>query len=100
MRLFNLKEGGFSPSPSPSSGPPATQVGRFGLRLNAGFPPKRAFPPIDRRAVIAIFFTPAAFFFPAVARSRENARRSSCQSNLKQLSLAVAQYSQDYDEQN
>ncbi|HEX9997388.1 MAG TPA: DUF1559 domain-containing protein [Abditibacterium sp.] len=31
------------------------------------------------------------------ARARENARRSSCQSNLKQIALGFAQYTQDYD---
>jgi prepilin-type processing-associated H-X9-DG protein len=31
-------------------------------------------------------------------RARENARRSSCQSNLKQISLGLLQYVQDYDE--
>ena len=32
------------------------------------------------------------------ARARENARRSSCQSNLKQISLGVMQYMQDHKE--
>jgi prepilin-type processing-associated H-X9-DG protein len=32
------------------------------------------------------------------ARARENARRASCQSNLKQIGLGVLQYVQDYDE--
>ena len=32
------------------------------------------------------------------ARARENARRASCQSNLKQIGLGMAQYVQDYDE--
>lgn len=32
------------------------------------------------------------------ARARENARRASCQSNLKQLGLGFQQYTQDYDE--
>jgi len=32
------------------------------------------------------------------ARARENARKSSCQSNLKQIALGVIQYTQDYDE--
>ncbi len=36
--------------------------------------------------------------FPSFARARENARRSSCQSNMKQLGLAFMQYTQDYDE--
>ena len=36
--------------------------------------------------------------FPVFARARENARRASCQSNLKQLGLGFIQYEQDYDE--
>jgi prepilin-type processing-associated H-X9-DG protein len=36
--------------------------------------------------------------FPVFARARENARRASCQSNLKQISLGMLQYTQDYDE--
>jgi prepilin-type processing-associated H-X9-DG protein len=40
----------------------------------------------------------AAILFPVFARARENARRASCQSNLKQIGLGVMQYTQDYDE--
>jgi hypothetical protein len=36
--------------------------------------------------------------FPVFARARENARRTSCQSNLKQIGLGMLQYTQDYDE--
>ena len=36
--------------------------------------------------------------FDVFSRARENARRSSCQSNLKQLGLGLIQYTQDYDE--
>ncbi len=32
------------------------------------------------------------------AKAREKARQSSCQSNVKQMSLGVLQYAQDYDE--
>jgi prepilin-type processing-associated H-X9-DG protein len=32
------------------------------------------------------------------ARARENARRASCSSNLKQMGLGIMQYNQDYDE--
>jgi prepilin-type N-terminal cleavage/methylation domain-containing protein/prepilin-type processing-associated H-X9-DG protein len=56
------------------------------------------FTLIELLVVIAIIALLAAILFPVFARSRENARRSSCQSNVKQLLLAVAQYQQDFDE--
>ena len=39
----------------------------------------------------------AAILFPVFGNARENARRSSCGSNLKQIGLGIAQYSQDYN---
>jgi len=48
--------------------------------------------------VIAIIAILASILFPVFARARENARRASCQSNLKQIGLAMIQYTQDYDE--
>jgi prepilin-type N-terminal cleavage/methylation domain-containing protein/prepilin-type processing-associated H-X9-DG protein len=59
---------------------------------------KRAFTLIELLVVIAIIAILAGILFPVFARARENARRSSCMSNVKQLSLAVLMYSQDYDE--
>ena len=56
------------------------------------------FTLVELLVVIAIIAILAAILFPVFARARENARRSSCQSNLKQISLAAAQYTQDYDE--
>jgi prepilin-type processing-associated H-X9-DG protein len=47
--------------------------------------------------VIAIIAILASILFPVFSRARENARRASCQSNLKQIGLASAQYTQDYD---
>jgi len=56
------------------------------------------FTLIELLVVIAIIAILAAILFPVFARARENARRSSCQSNLKQIGLGMFQYTQDYDE--
>jgi prepilin-type N-terminal cleavage/methylation domain-containing protein/prepilin-type processing-associated H-X9-DG protein len=58
------------------------------------------FTLIELLVVIAIIAILAAILFPVFARARENARRASCQSNLKQIALGIKQYIQDYDEKH
>jgi prepilin-type N-terminal cleavage/methylation domain-containing protein/prepilin-type processing-associated H-X9-DG protein len=59
---------------------------------------RKGFTLIELLVVIAIIAILAAILFPVFARARENARRASCQSNLKQIGLGIMQYTQDYDE--
>lgn len=59
---------------------------------------RRGFTLIELLVVIAIIAILAAILFPVFARAREKARQSSCQSNEKQLALAILMYAQDYDE--
>jgi len=58
----------------------------------------KAFTLIELLVVIAIIALLAAILFPVFARARENARRSSCMNNLKQIGIGMQQYIQDADE--
>lgn len=59
---------------------------------------RQAFTLIELLVVIAIIALLAAILFPVFGRARENARRSTCQSNLKQIGIGFSMYSQDYDD--
>jgi len=59
---------------------------------------RRGFTLIELLVVIAIISILAAILFPVFARAREQARKASCMSNLKQIGLAVMMYAEDYDE--
>jgi prepilin-type N-terminal cleavage/methylation domain-containing protein/prepilin-type processing-associated H-X9-DG protein len=58
---------------------------------------RNGFTLIELLVVIAIIAILAAILFPVFARARENARRASCMSNLKQIGLGMMMYVQDYD---
>ena len=59
---------------------------------------KAGFTLIELLVVIAIIAILAAILFPVFQSVRENARRTQCLSNMKQLALAITQYTQDSDE--
>jgi prepilin-type N-terminal cleavage/methylation domain-containing protein/prepilin-type processing-associated H-X9-DG protein len=59
--------------------------GRYGFTL------------IELLVVITIVAILTAILLPVFARAREQSRKAVCQSNLKQLSLAFAIYTSDYD---
>ena len=59
---------------------------------------KTGFTLIELLVVIAIIALLAAILFPVFARARENARKSSCMNNMKQIGVGLMQYVQDYDE--
>src|SRR2546421_3350600 len=59
---------------------------------------KAGFTLIELLVVIAIIAILAAILFPVFARAREAARKTACLSNLKQISMGVGMYMQDYDE--
>ncbi len=58
----------------------------------------KGFTLIELLVVIAIIAILAAILFPVFARAREKARQNSCLSNVKQLTLGVIMYANDYDE--
>jgi prepilin-type N-terminal cleavage/methylation domain-containing protein/prepilin-type processing-associated H-X9-DG protein len=59
---------------------------------------KKGFTLIELLVVIAIIAILAAILFPVFAKARDKARQATCINNVKQLSTAVMQYVQDYDE--
>lgn len=58
---------------------------------------RRAFTLIELLVVISIIAVLAAILFPVFSRARENARRTSCLNNAKQIGLGAMMYAQDYD---
>lgn len=59
---------------------------------------RHGFTLIELLVVIAIIAILAAILFPVFSRARENARKTTCLNNMRQIGLGVNMYAQDYDE--
>lgn len=55
------------------------------------------FTLIELLVVLGIIGVMSALLFPVFAQARNSARRAACQSNLRQVGLAIQQYVQDND---
>ena len=60
---------------------------------------RKGFTLIELLVVIAIIAILAAILFPVFAQAKEAAKKASCLSNVKQISLATKIYTNDYDDQ-
>ena len=69
-----------------------------GQTVSPAFSNARAFTLTELLVLIAVIVTLAAMLLPAMAKSKEMARRSTCKSNMHQVGMAALMYAMDRNE--
>ncbi len=59
---------------------------------------RRGITKVEVAVLLGVSLSVAALLVPVFARARANARRASCQSNLKSISIRMRAYMDDYDQ--
>jgi prepilin-type N-terminal cleavage/methylation domain-containing protein len=73
-------------------------MGNLETKSKSGGKIGNGFTLVEMLVVVSILGVLSALLFPTFARSRESGRRTSCQSNLRQIGLGLLQYVGDWDE--